>query len=173
MGGGPFPRKEVRARAKPVRRERKRIVSESPNVTLCIMARVSQGSMRKELRKAARLVRSRMGRLLPCSCESACNKTEYDGFEHRKSAPPGFQSQGRGFDSLTAHHRDTRSERENVLAFFFLRTKLRKDSRQKLHKPLFRHKRGAPGEKPGAPFSCPRQTKALGSIPAGAMVCRD
>nr|DAM01162.1 MAG TPA: hypothetical protein [Caudoviricetes sp.] len=44
MGGGPFPRKEVRARAKPVRRERKRMVSESPNVTLCIMIWVSQGA---------------------------------------------------------------------------------------------------------------------------------
>ena len=90
MGGGPFPRKEVRARAKPVRRERKRIVSESPNATLCIMIWVSQGSMCKELCKAAHLVHNQMSRLPSCSCESACNKTEYDGFEHQKSAPPDF-----------------------------------------------------------------------------------
>ena len=90
MGSGPFPRKEVRARAKPVRRERKRMVSESPNVTLCIMIWVSQGSVCKELCKAARLVHNQMSRLLSCSCESACNKTEYDGFEHQKSAPPDF-----------------------------------------------------------------------------------
>lgn len=90
MGGGPFPRKEVRARAKPVRRERKRIVSESPNVTLCIMIWVSQGSMCKELCKAAHLVHNQMSRLPSCSCESACSKTEYDGFKHQKSAPPDF-----------------------------------------------------------------------------------
>lgn len=90
MGGGPFPRKEVRARAKPVRRERKHIVSESPNVTLCIMIWVSQGSMCKELCKAAHLVHNQMSRLPSCSYENACSKTEYDGLKHQKSAPPDF-----------------------------------------------------------------------------------
>lgn len=66
------------------------MVSESPNVTLCIMIWVSQGSMCKELCKAAHLAHNQMSRLPSCSCESACSKTEYDGLKHQKSAPPDF-----------------------------------------------------------------------------------
>lgn len=90
MGGGPFPRKEVRARAKPVRRGEETHCFRKPERDALHYDLGVTGSMCKELCKAAHLVHNQMSRLPSCSCESECSKTEYDGFEHQKSAPPDF-----------------------------------------------------------------------------------